>query len=97
MEVSVNGKAFQLKAGSFFGEMALLTGAPRTADVTAVDYCNFLVLSLRDFRLFMSRHPAVRSAVEAMAQERIAMNRASATAADHTDEQVDHTAPATDK
>jgi CPA2 family monovalent cation:H+ antiporter-2 len=97
VDVSVNGKAFQLKAGSFFGEMALLTGAPRTADVTAVDYCNFLVLSLRDFRLFMSRHPAVRSAVEAMAQERIAMNRASTTVAEHSDVHVEHTAPATDK
>jgi CPA2 family monovalent cation:H+ antiporter-2 len=98
VEVRVNGKAFQLKAGSFFGEMALLTGAPRTADVIAVDYCNFLVLSLRDFRLFMSRHPAVRSAVEAMAQERIAMNRAAAaTAADHTDVQVDHSAATTEK
>jgi len=98
VEVRVNGKAVQLQAGSFFGEMALLTGAPRTADVIAVDYCNFLVLSLRDFRLFMSRHPAVRSAVEAMAQERIAMNRASATTAEEqADVQVDHSAPATDK
>lgn len=97
VEVRVNGKAVQLKAGSFFGEMALLTGAPRTADVIAVDYCNFLVLSLRDFRLFMSRHPAVRSAVEAMAQERIAMNRASTTVAEHSDVHVEHTAPATDK
>jgi hypothetical protein len=45
----------------------------------------------------MSRHPAVRSAVEAMAQERLAMNRAAATGAEHVDHTVDHTAPATDK
>ncbi|MCX7305890.1 MAG: cation:proton antiporter [Hyphomicrobiales bacterium] len=94
VEVSVNGKAVQLKAGSFFGEMALLTGAPRTADVTAVDYCNFLVLSLRDFRLFTSRHPAVRSAVQAMAEERLAMNRAAATAAEVAAATVDHSAAA---
>jgi len=96
VEVRVNGKAVQLKAGSFFGEMALLTGAPRTADVIAVDFCNFLVLSLRDFRLFMSRHPAVRSAVEAMAQERVAMNRAAASSGEHADIQVGPSAAATD-
>ena len=83
VEVAVKGEPIKLEAGSFFGEMALLTGAPRTADVTSVDYCNFLVLSLRDFRLFMSRHPTVRAAVEAMAAERLEMNRAAANAIDH--------------
>jgi CPA2 family monovalent cation:H+ antiporter-2 len=96
-EVNVKGTAVQLTAGSFFGEMALLTGAPRTADVTAVDYCNFLVLSLRDFRLFMSRHPQVRAAVQAMAEERLAMNRAAATATEHGPDHVDHGAAATDR
>jgi len=83
VEVGVKGTPVKLQAGSFFGEMALLTGAPRTADVTAVDYCNFLVLSQRDFRLFMARHPQVRATVEAMAAERVAMNRAAADAIDH--------------
>ena len=80
VEVNVNGTPLPLTAGSFFGEMALLTGGLRMADVTAVDYCNFLVLYQRDFRLFMSRHPAVRAAVQAMAEERLAMNRAAARA-----------------
>jgi monovalent cation:H+ antiporter-2, CPA2 family len=97
VEVKVGGTALPLGAGSFFGEMALLTGGPRTADVTAVDYCNFLVLSLRDFRLFMSRHPAVRAAVQAMAEERLAMNRAAAAAGEHSDERVDQGAAATDR
>jgi CPA2 family monovalent cation:H+ antiporter-2 len=97
VEVDVNGSALKLEAGSFFGEMALLTGAPRTADVTAVDYCNFLVLSLRDFRLFMSRHPAVRAAVQAMAEERLAMNRAAATGSEHHDERLEQGAAATDR
>ncbi len=97
VEVDVNGPPVKLKAGSFFGEMALLTGAPRTADVTAVDYCNFLVLSSRDFRLFMARHPAVRAAVEAMAEERLAMNRAAATTEEHHDERVERGAAATER
>jgi len=99
VEVDVNGTAVPLRAGSFFGEMALLSGAPRTADVTAVDYCNFLVLSLRDFRLFTARHPQVRAAVQAMAEERLAMNRAAATAAAtaHAPDHVDQGAGATDR
>jgi len=97
VEVKVGGTDVQLKAGSFFGEMALLTGGPRTADVTAVDYCNFLVLYQRDFRLFMSRHPSVRAAVQAMAEERLAMNRAAANASEVTDERVNQGAAATDR
>jgi CPA2 family monovalent cation:H+ antiporter-2 len=97
VDVNVNDTSVQLKAGSFFGEMALLTGAPRAADVTAVDYCNFLVLSLRDFRLFTARHPAVRAAVQAMAEERLAMNLAAANSAEHGDERLDQGAAATDR
>jgi CPA2 family monovalent cation:H+ antiporter-2 len=95
VEVDIKGADVQLGAGSFFGEMALLTGAPRTADVTAVDYCDFLVLSLRDFRLFMSRHPHVRAAVQAMAEERLARNRAAADGV-YPDERVTRGAAATD-
>ncbi|MEP9388743.1 cation:proton antiporter [Mesorhizobium sp. KR9-304] len=97
VEVKVNGAALQLTAGAFFGEMALLTGGPRTADVTAVDYCNFLTLSSRDFRMFMSRHPAVRAAVQAMAEERLAMNRAAADVHEHADGRLDRGAAATDR
>ena len=79
VEVSVGASPIVLRAGSFVGEMALLTGAPRTADVTAVDFCRLLVLSRRDFNQFMSRHPQVRAAVDALAEERRAMNLAAAT------------------
>jgi CPA2 family monovalent cation:H+ antiporter-2 len=54
--------------------MALLTGGRRTADVVAVDFCQFLVLERRDFNIFMSRHPALRSAVSDLARERSEMN-----------------------
>jgi monovalent cation:H+ antiporter-2, CPA2 family len=74
VEVHVNGQAIRLEAGSFFGEMALLSGSRRTADVTAVDFCEFLVLERRDFNQFMARHPALRSAVDEMANRRREMN-----------------------
>jgi CPA2 family monovalent cation:H+ antiporter-2 len=74
VEVHVNGQAIRLEAGSFFGEMALLSGSRRTADVTAVDFCQFLVLERRDFNQFMARHPALRTAVDDMANRRREMN-----------------------
>src|SRR3954447_12746512 len=74
--VSVRGgREIRLGPGEFFGEMALLSGQRRSADVTAVDYCQFMVLVQRDFRLFVSRHPQLRARLHELAQERTAMNR----------------------
>ncbi|MDQ6432727.1 cation:proton antiporter [Mesorhizobium sp. LHD-90] len=76
VEVRVGGRAIRLDAGSFFGEMALLSGSRRTADVIAVDFCEFQFLERRDFTQFMARHPELRAAVDTMARERIEANRA---------------------
>ncbi|PSJ50775.1 cation:proton antiporter [Kumtagia ephedrae] len=81
VEVRVGGRAIPLEAGSFFGEMALLSGSRRTADVIAVDFCDFLVLERRDFNQFMTRHPELRAAVDKMARERLEANRAHASGA----------------
>ncbi len=75
VEVKIGDSRIKLHAGNFFGEMALLTGERRNADVTAVDYTQLLVLARADFNQFMSRHPALRSAVAAQAEERAEMNR----------------------
>ena len=74
VEVQLEDEPVRLQAGSFFGEMALLSGGRRTADVIAVDFCQFLVLERRDFNVFMSKHPALRTAVSDMAKKRKAMN-----------------------
>ncbi len=74
VEVRLDSQAIRLEPGAFFGEMALLTGERRTADVIAVDFCQFLVLDRRDFNLFMSRHPKLRAAVSSKARERREMN-----------------------
>ncbi|MBS3648063.1 cation:proton antiporter [Pseudaminobacter sp. 19-2017] len=76
VEVEVGGRSIRLEPGSFFGEMALLSGSRRIADVIAVDFCEFLVLERRDFNQFMARHPQLRAAVDAMARERLEANRA---------------------
>ena len=54
--------------------MALLTGERRSADVTAVDFCQFQTLTRRDFNQFMRRHPELRAAVTGLANERRAAN-----------------------
>ena len=76
VEVKVGGRTIRLEPGSYFGEMALLSGERRTADVIAVDFCQFLVLDRRDFNQFMARHPAVRAAVAEIAEQRREMNLA---------------------
>jgi CRP-like cAMP-binding protein len=45
--------------GEVIGEMAVLDGANRTADVIAVTETKCLVLSSWDFRSFMENHPEV--------------------------------------
>lgn len=73
--VAVGDPQIKLGPGDFFGEMALLSGQRRSADVTAIDYCRFLVLEQRDFRSFVSRYPQLRQKLLEMAQRRTEMNR----------------------
>jgi CPA2 family monovalent cation:H+ antiporter-2 len=75
VEVSINQHKIKLGSGEFIGEMAVLTGARRSADVTAIDYCQLLVMSARDFRTFAHRNPALLAAIDQLAQERSEMNR----------------------
>ena len=42
--------------GEVFGEIALLDGAPRTADAVTIDDCELLVLDRRDFIPFLLQH-----------------------------------------
>ena len=48
-----------LEPGDVFGEMALLDGEPRSATVTTMEKCSFLVLLRRDFLPFLERNPQV--------------------------------------
>jgi CPA1 family monovalent cation:H+ antiporter len=85
VEVNTGLDTVRLGRGDFFGEMALLTGLPRTADVTAIAYSDLLVLYSADFNAFLSRHPAVGAHIARVAAERLGANQAaeSAEAADH--------------
>jgi CPA2 family monovalent cation:H+ antiporter-2 len=76
VEVTMGGrKVTTRKAGEFFGEMALLSGDRRTADVTALDYSRFARLSRRDFHKFLNRFPDIRDHIERLAAERAETSR----------------------
>jgi CPA1 family monovalent cation:H+ antiporter len=55
--------------------MALLTGAPRQADVRALTYCRLLVLRKADFDLFMRDNRDVRLKISQIAEARLSVNR----------------------
>jgi CRP/FNR family transcriptional regulator, cyclic AMP receptor protein len=65
-----------LKAGSFFGEMSLLDGGPRTATVTAETDMRLLVLSSRSFSALIDEVPTVgRRVLQTMAERLRAAER----------------------
>jgi len=70
--VVVAGKAEALKldAGSFFGELALLSHQPRSADVHAVGYCHLLELDARDFRRLLDEDEHLRQHILSIAEAR---------------------------
>ena len=67
----------QLGRGDFFGELALLGGRARRADVTALGYCQLLVLADADFRTLLATDPSIHRHINQVATDRIQMNRAS--------------------
>jgi CPA2 family monovalent cation:H+ antiporter-2 len=70
VEVSVAGRQIKLEAGDVFGEMALIHSQPRSADVTALDYSTFAMLSGRDFRQLLRKYPEIRAQIVRLAAQR---------------------------
>jgi len=64
-----------LARGGYFGEIALLSGSPRTATCTALDHVEVVRIAREDFELMLDRFPDVRTRLEAIAQERVQENR----------------------
>lgn len=63
-EVAVLGR------GSCFGEMALLTGAPRSATVVAAEPCEVVMYRRADIDRALASNPAVRQALDVLARRR---------------------------
>jgi CRP/FNR family transcriptional regulator, cyclic AMP receptor protein len=61
-------KVNALRSGDFLGEIALITGAPRTATVTTTAPARMLVITARDFKSLLRRSPTIqRKILEALA------------------------------
>jgi voltage-gated potassium channel len=60
-----------LRAGDFFGELALLGAGRRTATVTTTNPSRMLVLFGNDFTRVRTRFPAVAAELEAAMQRRL--------------------------
>jgi type IV pilus assembly protein PilB len=61
----------ELGPGQMFGEMALLTGQPRTASVLAIDETTCAVLEHADFEQALVAHPELASPLMRMLAERL--------------------------
>ncbi len=75
VEVVIADRHITLGAGDVFGEMALISGQPRSADVTALDYSTFAMLSRRDFRQLLRRYPEIRAQITVLATQREEIDR----------------------
>jgi CPA1 family monovalent cation:H+ antiporter len=80
-EVVLPGRRVPLGSGNVFGEMALITGEPRQADVRALTYCRLLVLRKADFDRFMRDNRDVRLKIRQIAEARLSVNREAAASA----------------
>jgi voltage-gated potassium channel len=60
----------ELGTGSFFGEMALISGEPRSATVSAVTEVSLLSLSSVDFQVLSTSSPDIADVIRKTARER---------------------------
>ena len=81
VDVIFSDRRIPLGSGDFFGEMALITGEPRQADVRAQTYSRLLVLRKSDFDRFMRDNRDVRLKIGEVAERRLLENRPEAAAA----------------
>jgi CRP-like cAMP-binding protein/Fe-S-cluster-containing hydrogenase component 2/ferredoxin len=64
-----------LARGSYFGEMAFLTGTPRMATCTALDHVEVVRIPGDIFQVMLDRFPEIRRKLEAEAAEHVEQNR----------------------
>ena len=71
VQIELKDQPIRLEAGSFFGELALLTGAPRNATISAVRSSTLLTLDIVDFFELLSRHPELARVIHEEAVQRL--------------------------
>ena len=75
VEVTLENQPVRLGSGEFFGEISLVRSIPRIADVSALTYCQVLILYTKDFKPLMKTIPNLEDTIQRIANERLNSNR----------------------
>ena len=79
VEIELPDGAKRLGAGHFFGEVAVLRKARRSATIRATQRTNLLVLDAHDFRALLQRQPRLAERVNAALRDRVGHELVSAS------------------
>ena len=71
VEVALKKERLRLGVGQFFGEVAVLRRARRSATATALTRTNLLVLSAQDLHALMQRDPRVAARIKDVVEKRV--------------------------
>lgn len=77
VDIALAGRHISLGVGHFFGEIAVLRRARRSATVTAASRTNLLVLDASDFHMLMERDKRIAERVHAVVRERVGLEAVS--------------------
>jgi CPA1 family monovalent cation:H+ antiporter len=75
VEVRSPARRVRLGTGEFFGEMAMLSGRLRQADVVSLTYCRLLLLRKADFERFLAANPDAKAVISRIAEARLSRNQ----------------------
>jgi voltage-gated potassium channel len=71
VEIALDSERVRLGAGHFFGEIAVLRRARRSATVTALTRTSLLVLDAHDLHALMARQPRIAERIREVARKRL--------------------------
>jgi voltage-gated potassium channel len=72
VEVDLPDAKIRLSDGDFFGEIAVLRKATRSADIVALTHCRLLLLDADDLHHLMNRKPGIAAHIRSVARARVA-------------------------
>ena len=75
VEVALKKERLRLGVGQFFGEVAVLRRARRSATATALTRTNLLVLAAQDLHALMQRDPRIAARIKDVVEKRVGRER----------------------
>jgi voltage-gated potassium channel len=82
VEILITPKPVRLGPGAFFGEMAILTGAPRNATIVTTKATQLLSLDIADFRALAASRPELTDIIKREAELRMGTSPAHGASAE---------------